>query len=161
MWTATAPSPETAYLTVAGAAPAATWLTKSFSPALLTVGGVTRLQFAITKDPGAAASTDLAFTDTLPLGLRVAAVPLVANGCGGSVSAPASGTTISLAGGTLAQGPNDCTIAVDVTTAPGLTSARVCPDPFLTNGSDRLSGLSRRTASGHRLRGVHPHGDLC
>jgi uncharacterized repeat protein (TIGR01451 family) len=142
MWTTTMPSPETAYVTVAGAAPAATWLRKSFSPAVLTVGGTTRATFAITKDPGAAASTALAFTDTLPPGLRVAPIPAVTNDCGGSVSAPALGSAISLVGGNLAQGPNDCALAVDVTTAPDLTSARACPDPLLTNGHAAMSGLS-------------------
>ncbi|MDX1503698.1 MAG: hypothetical protein R3325_15170, partial [Thermoanaerobaculia bacterium] len=49
----------------------------------------------------------------LPVGLEVAPAPMVANTCGGAVTAPAGSVSISLSNGNLAAGDN-CTISVRV-----------------------------------------------
>ncbi|HEX9734216.1 MAG TPA: IPTL-CTERM sorting domain-containing protein [Thermoanaerobaculia bacterium] len=89
---------------------------KSFAPDTIGPGSTSTLTFVITNpDPGEG-RTDLAFTDVLPLGVTIAAAPQAASTCGGTLSAPAGGTTITFSDGTLAQGSN-CTIVVNVTSA--------------------------------------------
>ncbi|MBK6980974.1 MAG: hypothetical protein IPH30_05335 [Betaproteobacteria bacterium] len=105
-----------ANLTVVGAA-----LTKAFAPAAITAGTVSRLTFTITNGAGNPAQANLAFTETLPAGVAIAAVPNTASTCtGGSVNAPGGGATLALSGASFAAGGTTCTVGVDVTSAtPG------------------------------------------
>lgn len=86
---------------------------KSFSPSSTQPGEASRLTFTIDHGAGQAPATGLAFTDTLPGGMQVATPPNASNGCGGTLTAAAGSTTISLLGGTLPAGQS-CTIQVDV-----------------------------------------------
>lgn len=88
---------------------------KSFSPSTIGPGSVTSLQFDI-SNPGATGARGMAFTDNLPAGMTVANAGAIGNTCGGSVSAPYGGTSISLSAGTLPAGAS-CSISVDVTSA--------------------------------------------
>jgi hypothetical protein len=91
-------------------------LSKAFAGATLAIGATTRLTFTL-SNPDAAAQGGLAFTDTLPASLVVATPANVASTCGGIVTA--AGSVVSLSGGALAGTPATCTVAVDVTNAPG------------------------------------------
>ena len=87
---------------------------KSFSPATLTVGGVSTLTFSVNNGVTPIPATGLAFTDNLPAGLVVAAPPNVINPCGGVVTATPGTGLVSLSGGAVAA---VCTLQVDVTAA--------------------------------------------
>ena len=76
---------------------------------LTTVG----LTFTIDNSASTLDATGLAFTDSLPSGMTVAADPGVTGSCDGTVTAPAGGSTIELTGGTVPAGAS-CTITVHV-----------------------------------------------
>jgi uncharacterized repeat protein (TIGR01451 family) len=118
-------------------------LTKSFSPTTFINGGTTTLTFTISNTgANSVAQTGLAFTDTLPSSLRVAATPGIVSGCGGTVTAVAGGTTIGLSGGMVAAG-GTCTISVNVTNVLGDLNASCGSNPAaFTNSSTNISGLS-------------------
>ena len=105
-------APATAPL-VAAVAPT---VTKAFSPASITAGGVSTLTITVSNPNAATIALTAAFTDTLPSGVLVAATPNLATTCGGAVTAPSGGSTVTLAtGSTIPAG--SCTIAVNVTAA--------------------------------------------
>ncbi len=58
--------------------------------------------------------TDLAFTDDLPYGIMLAAPAFVSNSCGGTLTAPDGGDTITLVDGSVGAGLS-CQIVVNVT----------------------------------------------
>lgn len=85
-------------------------IAKSFGAVSIGQGGVTTMTITITNPPGNVPITGLAFTDTLPPGLRATGV--VSATCVGSVLVEAD--SVSLSGGTLAPGAT-CSITVNVT----------------------------------------------
>jgi uncharacterized repeat protein (TIGR01451 family) len=91
-----------------------TVLEKSFSPASMGMGGTSILTFNLTNGLGSPAQSGLTFTDTLPAGVTLAAVPITSQ-CGGSVSGTLGGSTIAFTGGSMAAGANSCSINVSVT----------------------------------------------
>lgn len=90
-----------------------TTLTKAFSPVTIAVSQSSNLTFTITNGTGAPPQGGLAFTETLPSGMTVAAAP-VPTQCSGSITAAVGGNSITLAGGTLASGQASCDIVVPV-----------------------------------------------
>src|SRR5437016_435303 len=90
-------------------------ITKSFSPTSIALNANSTLSFNITNPNTNVALSGVAFTDTLPAGLVVAATPNVTGSCGsGTITATAGSGSISLSGGTLANS-GSCTFSVDVT----------------------------------------------
>ncbi|MFF0444986.1 hypothetical protein ACFYT4_00960 [Streptomyces sp. NPDC004609] len=91
-------------------------LDKEFSPASIPQGGTSAVTFTVTNTTDLAAKSGFGFTDTLPAGVTVAAVPNASTTCGsGTVSAVAGSGSIGLTGGSLATGEASCTVTVDVT----------------------------------------------
>ena len=91
-------------------------VTKAFNPAGIAPGDVSRLTITLSNPNAAAIALTAAFTDTLPSGVLIAAVPNPTTTCGGAVSAPAGGSTVTLAtASTIPSG--SCNIAVNVTAA--------------------------------------------
>ncbi|NMC46405.1 MAG: class F sortase [Chloroflexi bacterium] len=84
-------------------------LYKAFNPAIIPSDGISSLTFTL-ENPNTTDLTQVAFSDTLPAGLQVAATPNIDNACGGTFSA--SGDQLSLSGATLT--PAGCTISLDV-----------------------------------------------
>ena len=107
---ATATAAEATLTVTPAAAPG---FAKIFDLATVDPGGVSTLTFRIDNTANAIEVGSLAFTDDLPEGLVVAPEPGADNGCGGTVSAPAGGDTVSLSGGDVAAG-GTCTLSVDV-----------------------------------------------
>jgi hypothetical protein len=96
-------------------------LSKGFGAASISMSASTSLTFTVTNPNVGASLTGVAFTDTLPAGLVVATPNGLSGSCGGgTITAIAGSSAISLAGAALA-GSGVCTFSVNVTgTALGL-----------------------------------------
>ena len=86
-------------------------ITKSFGAATIPVNGTTTVNFSI-NNPNVVAING-SFTDTLPVGLQVAATPGITNTCGGTVTAVAGSGSISFSNDLTPIGI--CTISVNIT----------------------------------------------
>jgi hypothetical protein len=72
-----------------------------------------------------------AFTDTLPAGIVVAPTPGISNSCGGTVTATAGSSAITLVDGAIPLGPAGCTVTVNVRGAtPGTKNNSVVVTSF-------------------------------
>jgi LPXTG-site transpeptidase (sortase) family protein len=91
-------------------------INKSFAASAIALNGSTTLTFTITNPPvNAVALTGVGFVDTYPSGLQNAIVPNASTTCaGGTITAAANGSSISLSGATIAFN-NICTVTVTVT----------------------------------------------
>jgi len=93
-------------------------ISKAFNPTSIALNATSTLSFTITNPNTASALSGVAFTDNLPAGVVVAAIPNVTGSCGsGTITAPAGSGSISLSGGTLTASPavgSTCTFSVDV-----------------------------------------------
>jgi uncharacterized repeat protein (TIGR01451 family) len=99
-------------------------LSKSFSPASLSQGGVSTLTFTITNTTDLLAKSGWSFTDSLPSGLVVASPNALGGTCAAAratVTATAGSATITVANGNLNAGIASCTISVNVTSASAAT----------------------------------------
>lgn len=92
-------------------------LNKAFGAKTIQLNGTTSLSFNL-FNPNDFDLTGVGFTDTLPAGLVIADPADLNNGCGGSVTANAGSSTITVSGIDLA---GSCDISLNVTgTTPGL-----------------------------------------
>jgi uncharacterized repeat protein (TIGR01451 family) len=108
----------TATLEVTAAPLAAPTVAKAFAPTSIVMGESTRLTITL-ENANATDITGAAFTDPYPAGLVNADPSNAATTCGGTLLAPAGGTSLSLSGATIPAG-GSCTVSVDITaTAPG------------------------------------------
>ncbi len=88
-------------------------IAKAFGSALVAEGDTTSLTFTLTNPNTAVTLTGVAFTDALPAGLTVAPAPNLSNTCGGTATATAGDTAVSLSSGVIPVSSN-CTVSVDV-----------------------------------------------
>jgi Subtilase family len=87
-------------------------ISKSFGSVSIPVGDSTPLTFTIANPNNAVTLNGIAFTDTLPSGLRVSTPSTVTGSCGGGlITATAGSSTISLGGASLSPG-SSCTFSV-------------------------------------------------
>ncbi|HKL52006.1 MAG TPA: hypothetical protein VJ908_12635, partial [Wenzhouxiangellaceae bacterium] len=99
---------------------------KSFNPATIGPGSATTLRFDI-ENFGALPVSSLAFSDNLPAGVTIADPASALSDCGGTLSAPDGGTTITLSGGSIA-GSQTCSIFVNVTSGTVATHTNTSGD---------------------------------
>ena len=93
---------------------------KSFSPDTIGPGSVSTLTFFLFNEDQITPAQNLAFTDVLPAGVVIATPANASSGCGGTLTAPDGGSTITFTDGLLGAN-SGCTINVDVTSStPGL-----------------------------------------
>ncbi|HET9283874.1 MAG TPA: hypothetical protein VFR24_18145, partial [Candidatus Angelobacter sp.] len=120
-------------------------ISKSFSPNSIALNSNSILTFTITN-PAAntSAETGIAFSDTLTNGLQVSSTPGVTNSCGGTVTAAANSTSISLTGGTIATPGSTCTVAVSVT---GTTAGTVTNTTGAVSSTNGGTGATSNTAT--------------
>ena len=102
-------------------------IAKSFAPTTVPVNTVASVGLTITN-PNPLALTGVAFSDTLPSGLLIAASPAPFNSCGGTLSATAGGAVITLTGGGIATS-GACVISVPVTASAAGTYINVAGAP--------------------------------
>jgi uncharacterized repeat protein (TIGR01451 family)/fimbrial isopeptide formation D2 family protein len=121
-------------------------LAKAFAPNPISVGGVSTLTFTITNPNAGTSLTGVAFTDTFPAGLEVAATPnATTTGCGSPTFAPAAGnTSVSFSGGTIAAS-GTCTVTVDVTATTGGAKVNTTGNVTSTNGGTGNTGTDTLT----------------
>ena len=130
-------------------------LNKAFNPTTISDGGTSVLTFTVTNPATNNPPQTVGFTDTLPTGLKLAATPVVSNGCGGSLTAVAGSNTIALSGGTVLASTavvKTCTVMVNVTNASGQfnPSCANFPPAFTNQGlanapPNNISALSNLT----------------
>lgn len=129
-------------------------LTKSFSPALILVGGTSTLTITLLNPNLNAASLSAALVDTLPSGVVVAAVPNASTTCSGTgaVAATAGGTTVTLPvtrsiPAAVGSTPGSCTVRVDVTGSAGGAPLNVIAANALqtSNGNNTLPAQATLT----------------
>jgi hypothetical protein len=91
-------------------------IAKSFATSPITPGTTSRMSIAVTNNNPTLAMTSLAFTDSYPSGLINTASPATAKSCAtaGTLTAPASGTSFVLSGGTI-NAATSCTYSVNTT----------------------------------------------
>ncbi len=89
-------------------------ITSSFSPNAIGIGDTSTISFTISNVAGNGSLTGIGFTDTLPAGVVVDTPNGVGGKCGtATLSATSGSNTISLSGGTLADGAS-CTVYANV-----------------------------------------------
>jgi uncharacterized repeat protein (TIGR01451 family) len=111
--TSIAPTAAAATASINVIEPYAPTFTKTFGAAAsIFASQTTTLTFTI-GNSNPVALTGMAFSDTLPVGLVMGNAPGIANTCGGTVTAVAGSSSISLAGGTI-PASSTCTITVTV-----------------------------------------------
>jgi uncharacterized repeat protein (TIGR01451 family) len=126
---------------------AAPTITKAFGFATIPLHGFTPLKFTI-HNPATSGITGIAFTDPLPSGLRVAPLPLLKNTCGGTVTAAAGSSTITLSGGALAANAT-CTISLVVrAVAVGVQNNTTGPISSTQSGPGGTSNTATVTVLG-------------
>ena len=86
---------------------------KTFSPDTIAPGSVTELKFDI-SNAGSGVVDSIDFTDNLPAGVEIATPANAQTTCGGTLTAPDGGGTISLADGVLGAA-STCAVTVNVT----------------------------------------------
>ncbi|HVG91825.1 MAG TPA: hypothetical protein VNB54_10090, partial [Alphaproteobacteria bacterium] len=120
-------------------------ISKAFGVGAISVNGTTTLTFTITNPASnTSAENGIAFSDTLTNGLQVASTPGVTNSCGGTVTAAANSTSISLTGGSIATPGATCTIVVNVTGTQSGTVTNTTGAISSTNGG---TGATSNTAT--------------
>jgi hypothetical protein len=109
----------TVQFTVSGIAPPR--LTKSFNPTSMKDGGISLLTITLYNSAATAAKLTAPLVDTFPSGVLVSGN--ASNTCGGTVTALAGSSSVTLTGGTIPIN-GSCKVTVDVTTQ-NCTGARV------------------------------------
>src|SRR5262249_48276307 len=120
-------------------------ISKAFGAASIPLNATTTVTFTITN-PGSntSAESGIAFSDTLTNGLQVGSPPGVSNTCGGTVTATANSTSISLTGGSIATPGTTCTVVVNVTGTQSGTVTNTTGAVSSTNGG---TGATSNTAN--------------
>lgn len=103
--------------------PVAPTVSKRFSPATIAADGMSTLIITLSNTSTDTTDTITSLTDNLPAGMVIAATPNASTTCGGTVTAAAGTSTVSVAGGTIPvatvtpYAAGTCTVSVDVTAA--------------------------------------------
>jgi uncharacterized repeat protein (TIGR01451 family) len=131
---------------------------KQFAPTTIYPGDISALTISV-FNTDTFQLTNASLTDNLPAGLKVAPTPGIVNTCGGTVTAVANSTSISLAGGTIpaSSGGNNgqCTIVVNVTSSVNPSSTSNYVNTIAVNALNNNEG-KRNTSSATATLQVAP-----
>jgi LPXTG-site transpeptidase (sortase) family protein len=111
-------------------------IAKSFLDNPIAAGGTSTLRFTVTSPNLTTALTEVAFSDTLPTGMTLAADATTSQ-CDGTVTGVSGSGTVSLSGGSVAAN-SSCTVDVTVTVVAGGDYA---------NTSDAISSINGGTGN--------------
>jgi uncharacterized repeat protein (TIGR01451 family) len=131
-------------VTVGGVVSPLPTLSKAFGSASILAGASTPLIFRLTNSAGNPAQSGIAFTDTLPSGLRLTAgaTSVVGAGCTATVTFTAP-STIAISGATMLAGTSTCDITISgITNVSAANTDCSANPPAFTNGNASISGLS-------------------
>jgi uncharacterized repeat protein (TIGR01451 family) len=117
---------------------------KAFGAGSAAPNASTSLTFTLSNPNGTVALTGIAFTDTLPPGLQIAATPGAASTCGGTFAPNAGDTTLTFSGGSIAPG-GTCTVAVNVTATTAGVKDNTTAAVTSTNGGTGNTGSASLT----------------
>ena len=121
-------------------------LTKAFAAASMAVGATNTLTFTLTVPVNNPTQT-FSFTDTLPAGL-VATGGAVGGTCtGGTVTAAAGSSTITVTGRQIVNPPTTCTITVPRSPPRGAPTPGTCPIATNTNDAASIGATTNITNS--------------
>src|SRR6266511_4369182 len=132
-------------------------MNKSFSPISIPAGGTARLHVSI-FNPNAFPLTNASWMDNLigvQPGLVIANPVVLINTCGGSVTAVAGSTTLSLSGGTvpaqIGSTPGSCTVTINVTSTAVGNLINTIPEGELSasGGGGSITNTSPASATLH------------
>jgi uncharacterized repeat protein (TIGR01451 family) len=130
---------------------AAPTVTKAFAPANIAVGDPAKMTITLTNNDSSHAITGVQFTDPYPGGMANASSNIIdTNTCGGTVTAPQGGLSLSLADGTIAA-QDFCTIVINVVgTAQGTLENHTGPvhSANADSGADASAILTVNSAGG-------------
>ncbi len=138
-------------------------MNKSFSPISIPAGGISSLHVSI-FNPNAFPLTNASWTDNLVSvqpGLVIANPMGLINTCGGSVTAVAGSTTLSLSGGTvppqIGSTPGACTVTINVSSAAVGNLINTIPERELSasGGGGTITNTSPASATLH-VGGILP-----
>lgn len=132
-------------------------VTKSFTVNPIPAGGSSVVQVTVRNNNPDNSLTGLAFTDTYPTGLINTTTPNPIRSCGsGTLTAPASGSTLTLAAGTIAAN-STCTYSANVTaTSVGSKTNTLLAGSVVGNyGAYSVTSLADASAS-VSMTGVGP-----
>lgn len=112
---------------------------QAFEPAVLGIGQVTRLTFTVDNTQGLLAASELAFSETFPVNLKVAAEPSVETTCeGGELNVTTGGDEIMFHSGMVGAGES-CSVSVQlITVLPG--TVNLLSEP-LTSTAPTIEGV--------------------
>lgn len=131
-----------AYVTTYTSGLGITSASKSFSPASIALGGVSRLTITFTA-PGDTSLSNFSITDALPVGVVIAPTPNASKSTycvGGTLTATAGGTQVTWTGGSIAA-TRSCSIGVNVTSSIPGTYTNIIPPSNISNTEGRnMSG---------------------
>ncbi len=120
---------------------AAPTVQKNFGAANIAINGTTTLTIVL-SNPNATAITGVGFVDSYPsANLKNAAVSNLSNGCGGTATAAAGASTLSLSGGTIPAN-SSCMVSVTVTASAAGTYTNNSGAITTTNAGSNSSGAS-------------------
>jgi hypothetical protein len=116
-------------------------ISKSFTPAIVGPLGITRLRINITRNSAdRIGMTDVNLLDNLPAGHLIADTPNLVNGCGGTVSAPAGGNSITLTGGSLLYASPTASRAVSCFIEVNVRAPAMTPPNTVENSTNTIPG---------------------
>ena len=122
----------------------------TFNPAPIILGGVSTKTISL-SNADASDATITSFTDNLPTGLVIATPSNASNTCGGALSAPVGGSTVSMTGGTIPHAVSGiagaCTITLNVTAVTTGTYANTLPAGALVTSNGTNAAASSAVLS--------------
>lgn len=121
-------------------------LSKAFVPNAIIENAASNLRFTISNSAGNPVQAGIAFTDTLPTGLRLATAATASvsgAGCAGTVNLTPP-NVIAVSALSMTAGTASCVVSItSVTNTASQTNASCAGDPAaFTNGAGRISGIS-------------------
>ncbi len=149
-------APAVATLNVTPPVNIAPTLSKSFSPSTIYTDGTSTLTITLSNPNNTVATQSGSLIDNLPSGVRIAWMPYASNTCGGTLTATAGGSKVTLTGGSIPAN-SYCTLTVKVTANYKGTYVNTLPAGALytDKGNNAVAAVATLTVKEKRWRRRH------